>query len=270
MVSCELCGKQLKTAQGLKGHKTFVHGIAGSSTQQPVARLASEQQASILEERLSKLEYITGLREADLDDLLTVTESPLTNKLTTISEQLTKLSDTVSKLSQDVGLSKVTRDADRADLNNRIEEAERKSEDDLNSLAAVVNIHRGSFNSSLAALESRIDKVQKMVEDLGEGLSAVRTKLTTHGHDGLSLIPQLSNRLQQVGEQIAGLQAGVGRAQALTVRTPTDDFERLELANGSRHSFRVYKGKRGLSNPHRVSIDPFFGDKYVDLAEPED
>ena len=46
--------------------------------------------------------------------------------------------------------------------------------------------------------------------------------------------------------------------------------EDVELANGSKHTFRVYKGKRGLSNPHRVSIDPFLGDKYVDLAEPED
>ena len=109
-----------------------------------------------------------------------------------------------------------------------------------------------------------------MVEDLDEGLNTIRTKLTTHGHDGLSSIPKLSSRLEQVGEQIAGLQAGVARVQTLSVRKTTDDFERLELANGSNHTFRVYRGKRGLSNLHRISIDPFLGDKYVDLAEPED
>ena len=34
MVICELCGKQVKTSQALRGHKTFVHGIIGSNTKQ--------------------------------------------------------------------------------------------------------------------------------------------------------------------------------------------------------------------------------------------
>ena len=265
MVTCELCGKQVKTAQALRGHKTFIHGITGSNTQQPVARLATEQQVSILEDRLQKLEQVTGLRESEpgdlLNDLLSDTE-PLTNKLVSITEQLSKLSDTVSKLSEDVELAK----ADKVmvgELNHKLKEAH-------DSLAGVVNNHCDVFNKNLEVHRSKIDKVQKLVEGLGEGLNEIRTKLTTHGHDGLSLIPQLSSRLQQVGEQIAGLQAGVAKTQALAVRKPTDDFERLELANGSKHTFRVYRGKRGLSNPQRVSVDPFFGDKYVDLAEPED
>ena len=266
MVTCELCGKQVKTAQALRGHKTFIHGITGSNTQQPVTRPATDQLVSKLEDRLSKLEYITGLREADLDDLLSDTELPLTNKLTNITEQLSKLSDTVSKLSQDVRLVEVTRGVEREEFSKRLTDLREAH----NRQAAVVNDHRDTFNKNFTVLGSRIDKVQRMAEDVGEGLSAVRTKLATHGHDGLSLIPQLSSRLEQMGEQIAGLQAGVARAQALAVRKPTDDFERLELANGSKHTFRVYRGKRGLYNAHRVSIDPFLGDKYVDLAEPED
>jgi len=268
MVTCELCGKQVKTAQALRGHKTFIHGITGSNTQQPVARLASEQQVSKLEDRLQQLEYITGLRESDWDDLLSDTK-PLTNKLINITEQLSKLSDTVSKLREAVELAQVTKamvDAEREEFSKRLTDLREAH----NRQAAVVNDHRDTFNKNFTVLGSRIDKVQKMAEDVGEGLSAVRTKLATHGHDGLSLIPQLSSRLEQMGEQIAGLQAGVARAQALAVRKPTDDFERLELANGSKHTFRVYRGKRGLYNPHRVSIDPFLGDKYVDLAEPED
>jgi chromosome segregation ATPase len=267
MVTCELCGKQVKTAQALRGHKTFIHGITGSNTQQPVARLATEQQVSLLEDRLQQLERVTGLRESDLDFSLSDTE-PLTDRLTNITEQVTtlrdavsKLSDIVSKLSEDVELAK----ADKVmvgELNHKLKEAH-------NSLAGVVNNHCDAFNKNFEVHRSKIDKVQKLVEGLGEGLNEIRTKLTTHGHDGLSLIPQLSSRLQQVGEEIAGLQAGVAKAQALAVRKPTDDFERLELANGSKHTFRVYKGKRGLSKPHRVSIDLFLGDKYVDLAEPE-
>jgi len=268
MIQCELCGKQVKTTQALRGHKTFVHGIAGSNTQQAVTRLASEQQVRLLEDRLQQLERVTGLRESDLDFSLSDTE-PLTDRLTSITEHVTKLSDAVSKLSDIV--SKLSEDVELAkadkvmvgELNHQLKEAH-------NSLTGVVNNHCDVFNKNFEVHWSKIDKVQKMVEDLDEGLNTIRTKLTTHGHNGLSLIPQLSSRLEQVGEQIAGLKAGVARAQALAVRKPTDSFERLELANGFKHTFRVYKGKRGLSNPHRVSIDLLLGDKYVDLAEPED
>jgi len=266
MVTCELCGKQVKTAQALRGHKTFIHGITGSNTQQPVARLATEQQVSLLEDRLQQLERATGLRESDWNDLLSDTE-PLTNKLNSITEQLSKLSDTVSKLSEQVDLIQISKLPEQA---TALQDLKEKFELELNNLAAVLNRYRDAFNHDFTAVESRIDKAQTMIQDLSENLSAVRAKLATHGHDGLSLIPQLSSRLEQVTEQIARLQTGVAKAQAFAVRTPTDDFERLELANGSKHTFRVYKGKRGLSNPHRVSIDLFLGDKYVDLAEPED
>jgi len=264
MVSCDICGKEFKNTQGLRGHKTFVHRN-GSPNSAPVTRVASEQQVSLLEDRLQQLERVTGLRESDLDFSLSDTE-PLTDRLTNITEQVTKLSDTVSKLSEEVELSKVTRDVESEEFSKRLTDLREAH----NRQSAVINEHRDTFNNNFNVVVSRIGKVQKMVEDLDEGLNTVRTKLTTHGHDGLSLIPQLSSRLEQVGEQIAVLQAGVARAQTLAVRKLTDDFERLELANGSKHTFRVYRGKRGLSNPHRISIDPFLGDKYVDLAEPGD
>lgn len=272
MVTCELCSKQVKTTQALRGHKTFIHGITGSNTQQPAARVATEQQFSVLEDRLQKLERVTGLRETKLGDLLNNLPSktkPLTKKLFDITEQLSKLSDSVSKLREAVELAQVTRTvvvADRKEFSKRLIDLQEAH----NRQATVVNDHRDTCNKNFTVLGSRIDKVQKLSEDVGEGLSAVRTQLTTHGHDGLSLIPQLSNRLEQMGKQIAGLQTGIARAQTLAVRKLTDDFERLELANGSKHTFRVYRSKRGLYNPHRLSIDPFLGDKYVDLSEPQD
>ncbi|MBU2008900.1 MAG: hypothetical protein KJ624_03475 [Chloroflexi bacterium] len=182
--------------------------------------------------------------------------------MTKLTDAVSNLSDIVGKLSEDVELGKADT-VTVSELTNRLKEAHY-------GLSRVVNSHRDMFSHGIAALGSRIDKVQKMAEESGEGLSIARTKLAAHGHDGLSLIPQLNSRQQEMGEVIAGLREGVAKAQALAIRTPTDDFEKLELTNGSTHTFRVYKGKRGLSNPHRVSIDPFFGDKYVDLAEPED
>jgi len=282
-ITCPKCDhKPFRNETNLAWHLEHVHGAEmaepesqvespGRLTERPT-QSPTGQQTGELESRLQKLERATGLREADLDDLLGDTE-PLTNKLANITEQLsrqaeqvTKLRDAVSKLSEDVGLARVSRDVEREEFSKRLADLREAH----NRQATVINEHRDTFNNNFTVLGARIDKVQKVVEELGEGLSAVRTKLATHEHDGLSLIPQLSRRLQQVGEEITELRAGVATAQALAVRNPTDDFERLELKNGSKHNFRVYKGKRGLANPYRVSADLFLGDKYVDLAEPED
>jgi hypothetical protein len=43
-VNCEICGKDFKTTQGLRGHKTFVHQM--TTTQDPPARLVTEQELS--------------------------------------------------------------------------------------------------------------------------------------------------------------------------------------------------------------------------------
>jgi len=279
MVTCELCGKEVKTAQALRGHKTFVHGITASNTQQPVARLASEQQMSKLEDRLSKLEYITGLRDiqpADLlNDLLSGTE-PLTNRLTNITEQLGKLSDTVSKLtdtvtklSEDVEVMAVTKtmmDAQVEEFSKRLTDLREAH----NRQAAVINNHRDTFNDNFTVLGSRIDKVQKMIEDLGEGLSTVRTKLTTHGHDNLKPVPELVAKVSNLEQVLGTMRSQVEHLALVVERKPTDDKERIRLTNGRDHTFRVYRGSRGLTRPHRISTDPFFGDKYIDLAEPED
>jgi Mg2+ and Co2+ transporter CorA len=268
MVTCELCGKQVKTAQALRGHKTFIHGITGSNTQQPVARVATEQQVSLLEDRLQQLERVTGLRESDLDFSLSDTE-PLTDRLTNVTEQVTKLRDTVSKLSDIV--SKLSEDVELAkadkvmvgELNHKLKEAH-------NSLATVVNNHRDIFNNNFAVLGSRIDKVQKMVEDLGEGLSIIRTKLTTHGHDNLKPVLELVAKVGNLERALGTMQSQVEHLALVVERKSTDDTERIRLTDGREHTFRVYRGKRGLSKPHRVSVDLFLGDKYVDLAEPED
>ena len=47
MVNCEICGRECKNTQGLRGHKTFVHGIT-SNNKRPVTRLATEQPVSKL------------------------------------------------------------------------------------------------------------------------------------------------------------------------------------------------------------------------------
>lgn len=52
-VTCEICGKEFKTTQGLRGHKTFVHQM--TTTKDPPTRPATEQELGIVEEKLELL-----------------------------------------------------------------------------------------------------------------------------------------------------------------------------------------------------------------------
>jgi DNA repair exonuclease SbcCD ATPase subunit len=239
MVTCELCGKEFKNSQGLRGHKTFVHSITGSKLpSSPVVRLAGDQPVSKLEERLNTLEFITGVRDLDSDALLSDI-SPLTDKFNQATEQLTKLSDRVSKLSDNVRLIDATDDAQREEFSNWLIDLQKTQ----NQQAALIKEHSDAFSKNLTLLESRTDQVQKMVEDLVEGLSTVRTKLTTQQ----SQIEYLSN---------------VARRQ------PTGDTVTLGLTDGKDHVFRTYKSSLGLTRPHHK--DEFLGGEYwVDLSEPD-
>ena len=73
MVQCKLCGKVVRTTQGLRGHMTFVHQL--TTTSKPPTRLATEQQPSKLEERVEQL----------------------TSKLELLDERLTNLSSKAEK-----------------------------------------------------------------------------------------------------------------------------------------------------------------------------
>jgi len=269
MVTCELCGKQVKTTQALRGHRTFVHGITGSNTQQPVARLATEQEVSILEDRLQKLERVTGLRESDLGDLLSDTELPLTNKLTNITEQVTKLSDTVSnlsntvsKLSEDVELARVSKamvDVDKEYYDSRLEELNQKFREAQNKLVAVVNNNgeqlkkvTDTFNGKFVASERnfletdrRLDKVEaQQVKD--------------------------QDAFRSIEQRVNGLKADIDDARQRALRIPTDRVVTLTLTDGRDHTFREYRSPQGLRRPHKTATDLILGSRWVDLSEPED
>lgn len=91
MVTCELCGRQFKNTQGLRGHKTFVHGD-GSSISTSATQAATKIPLSKLEKRLEQLEYATGLREVSTLDKMLDNEKPITEKLAEVTQQLASLS----------------------------------------------------------------------------------------------------------------------------------------------------------------------------------
>ena len=98
MVTCEICGRQFKNTQGLRGHKTFVHGNSSPSGA-AATEAATEPQLSKLEGRLEKLEYITGLKEEHISDDTLNTEKPFTEKLAEFTQQLNSLTQQLASLS---------------------------------------------------------------------------------------------------------------------------------------------------------------------------
>ena len=92
MVRCELCGKLLKTSQGLHGHRQFVHGIRNRD-QLPVGVVATEQQ-------LGKLDYNLG----QAGDMIPMDTGCLAEQLEQYTKQLARFDEQLKSMSQQVRL----------------------------------------------------------------------------------------------------------------------------------------------------------------------
>jgi uncharacterized coiled-coil protein SlyX len=164
MISCDICGKEFKNTQGLRGHKNFVHNDKNSNTEEPVAQQATQQllssksstpvttesQLCKLEARLEKLEYTTGLAEMNaLEDILS-NDKPLTEKITEVTEQLNHLTLQFSNCSKWFKpLSTVAGTMSRL-------------EDELRSKAQ--NTRVNAMENRLRFLEEESKKAEKIVE----------------------------------------------------------------------------------------------------------
>jgi hypothetical protein len=102
-VKCEICNREFKNTQGLRGHKTFVHQIHSSSSKSATP-LATEQ-LSKLEERLQKVEKITGLKEPGSLDQILGTDKTITEQLEQYTGRLAEFSVQLKELSQQLKLA---------------------------------------------------------------------------------------------------------------------------------------------------------------------
>jgi chromosome segregation ATPase len=100
MVTCEICGKEVRTTQALRGHKNFVHGITRSST---VARPAAEKQVNIVE-RVEKLESIVGTMEPTwLEQTLGFPPASLGERVDQLTGRLNDLEKRLTDYSERLG-----------------------------------------------------------------------------------------------------------------------------------------------------------------------
>jgi len=163
MVQCELCGKELKNTQGLRGHKNFVHGITGSN-KQPVAGVATEQELSKLECRLEQVEELTQLDTERLTEKL----GQHTHQLAELSEQLKNLSQQVKLASTNTEFRNISRQI------TQLSEQVKRHDSWLTPDPIVLHFGKGSYDRPAFLLD--LDHLRKRVDDHQGAIDWVRRK----------------------------------------------------------------------------------------------
>jgi len=280
---CEICGKEFKNTQGLRGHVTFVHGQAGSSkilsapaaTEQPVSRLRARlgltdsktepitEQLSNIENRLNKLEHVTGARETDeLERLLGITDTPLTERVAQLTEQLSKLTEQLKS----EYVSRETMETVAAELTEKSELLQHEIANTYNMSAIAIRESRESCENSFSKTEGQSTATANELYELSKTVKHVQESVQSNR----ASINQLNTKLVSLEHASSELDNKIARVKNLTRRVPTGEIVSVQLNDKREHHFREYKSKAALARPHRTSLDLIFGDRWIDLAEPED
>lgn len=277
MVSCDICGKEFKNTQGLRGHKNFVHSDTGSGIGQPVAqqaaqqplssnlgtRVATEQRLNQLENRFARLEHVTGVRETDeLEKLLGITDTPLTERVAQLTQQLSKLNE---KLKSEY-VSKETMDTIAAELTGESESLHKEIANTYNMLAIAIRESRESSENSFSKIEGQSTATANELYELSKIVKHVQESVQSNR----ASINQLNTKLVSLEHTLSELENKVARVKNLTRRVPTGEIVSIQLSDKREHHFREYKSKEGLARPYRTKRDLILGNRWVDLAEPED
>jgi len=277
MVTCDICGKEFKNTQGLRGHKNFVHkdnvrsveqSVTQQATQQPVSSNSStpvttEQRLSQLEDRFTKLEHITGVREpSELERILGIIDKPLTEQVAQLTEQLSKVTEQLKS----EHVSRETMENTVAELAGECELLHKEISNACNLSAAAKRESRESYENSLLTIERRLTTTANELYEL------LRT--TKHAQELIqnnrSSINQQNTKLVSFEHALSELENKVTKVKNLARRVPTGERVSIYLNDKREHHFREYKSKEGLARPHRTKRDLILGDRWVDLAEPED
>jgi chromosome segregation ATPase len=264
MVKCELCGKEVKTTQALRGHMNFVHGITGSTSNQPVARPAAEPQVSILEDRLQKLERITGLRESEPLERLSDGRQPLTGQLSGLTQQLNKQADQLEQLTGQLELARVaeatsTENSQKLrNLANQVESLSAKWQDTNNKLVEVVDTNGERLKNARDMFMEKFASAERNLDETREHLNRVEAQQVKH-----------QDAFKSIERTVDGLKADIDDIRQRLLRYPTGNVVTVRLNDGKDHRFREYKNRQGLRRPFKTKTDLLLGDRWVDLAEPE-
>ena len=270
MVSCDICGKEFKNTQGLRGHKNFVHASTDSGIGQPITqratqkllssnlstRVTTEQRLSQLENRFAKLEHVTGVRETDeLEKLLGITDTSITEQLSKLIEQL-----------KSEYVSRETMETIAAKLTSETESLHKEIENNYHMLVTAIRESLASCENSLSKTKVQSTTTANELYELSKTVKNIQNSVQGNS----ALIHQLNTKLVSFEHTLPDLENKVTRVKNLTRRVPTGKIVGIQLDDKRDHHFREYKSKEGLAWPYRTIHDLILGDRWIDLAEPED
>jgi len=276
MVQCELCGKKFKNTQGLRGHKNFVHSdtvggvgqpVTQQAAQQPLSsdsgtRVTTEQRLSQMESRFARLEHGTGVRETDeLEKLLGITDTPLTERVAQLTEQLSKLTEQLKS----EYVSRETMETIAAELSGESESLHKEIANTYNMSAIAIRESHESCENSFSKIKGQSTATANELYELSKNVKHIQESVQAN-HTSIN---QLNTKLVSLEHTSSELANKVARANNLARRVPTGEIVSVLLKDKREHHFREYKSSEGLARPYRTKRD-LLGDRWVDLAEPED
>jgi len=160
MIQCELCGKVMRTTQGLRGHKTFIHGLYANHDK-PAAELTfrqriDENRSSVKSEKNSISEYKDRLDK-------------LENEAISNTELLAELRRTVRALQNQLALkataSEINLIATKVELlSKRVE----KHEQWFNP-KSIDEVILALCGGPIASLEKRLSSLQLAIQQKSRG-----------------------------------------------------------------------------------------------------
>ncbi len=277
MVSCNICGKEFKNTQGLRGHKNFVHAdtiggfgqpVTQQGAQQPLSsdsgtRVTTEQRLSQLESRFARLEHVTGVRETDeLEKLLSITDTPLTGRVAQLTEQLSKLTEQLKS----EYVSREAMETIAAELTGESESLHKEIANTYNMSAIAIRESHESCENSFSKIEGQSTATANELYELSKNVKHIRESV----QGNRASVNQLNTKLVSLEHTLSELESKVTKVRNLARRVPTGKIVAIELSDNREHRFREYKSPQGLARPYRTSRDLILGDRWVDLAETED
>ena len=277
MVSCDICGKEFKNTQGLRGHKNFVHADTVGGFGQPVTqqatqqilssdsgtRVTTEQRLSQLESRFARLEHVTGVRETgELEKLLGITDTSLTERVAQFTEQLSKLTEQLKS----EYVSRETMETIATELSGESESLHKEIANTYNMSAIAIRKSHESCENSFSKIEGQVTTTTNQLYELSKSVKHIQESVQAN-HASIS---QLNTKLVSLEHTLSELDNKVARVKNLTRRVPTGEIVGIQLNDKRERHFREYRTSEGLARPYRTKRDLILGNRWVDLAEPED
>lgn len=224
---------------------TFVHQVTNSSG--PLAQPVAKEEPSELEDRLRKLG---------------VTEKPLTEQVSELSEQLSKLTEQLKS----EYVSKEALGTMGAELTEKIKSLQHEVANTYNLLASTIHENRKSCQNSFSKIEGQFTTSADQLYELSKTVKHIQESAQSNR----ASINQLNIKLVSLEHTLSDLENKVARMKNLVRRVPTGEIVGIQLSDKREHHFREYKSSEGLARPYRTKRDLILGDRWVDLAEPED